>query len=79
MGRGGVGGVGGGKKHRLGHPMSSHDALTVANDNSGPHSQWEQTQFPIAQLVPSMGTIVPAMTLEGWQQNALHKSRPVNI
>ena len=30
MGRGG--GVGGGKNHRLGHPMSSHDAHTVAND-----------------------------------------------
>ena len=29
MGRGGVGGVGGGKNHRLGHPMSSYDAHTV--------------------------------------------------
>ena len=27
----GVGGVGGGKSHRLGHPMSSHEAHTVAN------------------------------------------------
>ena len=28
MGRGGWGGVGGSKNHRLGHPMSSHDAPT---------------------------------------------------
>ena len=28
----GMGGVGGGKNHRLGHPMSSHDAYMVAND-----------------------------------------------
>ena len=43
----GVGGEGGGKNHRLGHPISSHDAHTVANDtvvspivrgaNSDPH------------------------------------------
>ena len=45
---------------------------------SGPRSQWEQTQVPTAQLVPSMGAIVPAMTLED-RQNALEKSRPVNI
>ena len=30
--QGGVVGVGGGKSHRLGHPMSSHDTYTVAND-----------------------------------------------
>ena len=47
-------------------------------NTSGPHSQWEQIQLLTAQLVPSMGAIVPAMTLEG-QQNALQKSRPVNI
>ena len=40
--------------------------------------QWEQIQVPTVQLVPSMDPIVPAMTLEGWQ-NALEKSRPVNI
>ena len=28
---GGVGGVGRGKKHHLGHPMSSHGTHTVAN------------------------------------------------
>ena len=27
-----VGGVGGGKNHHLGHPMSSHDTHTVDND-----------------------------------------------
>ena len=32
VGRGGVGGVGGGKNHRLGHPMSSHGTHIVAND-----------------------------------------------
>ena len=77
---GGVGGVGGDKNHPLGHPMSSHDAYTVANNicTSGPHSQWEQIQVPTVQLAPSMGPIVPAMTLEGWR-NALEKSRPVNL
>ena len=74
----GWGGMGGGKNHRLGHPMSSHGTHTVANDTSGPHSQWEQAQFPTTQLVPSMGAIVPAMSLES-QQNALYKCRPVNI
>ena len=28
----GLGGVGGGNNHRLGHRMSSHDAHTVTND-----------------------------------------------
>ena len=47
VGQGGVGGVGGGINHRLGHPMSIHDAHTVANNtpvghiasgsNTGPH------------------------------------------
>ena len=33
MGRGGwVGGEGGGKNYRLGHPIISHDAHTVANN-----------------------------------------------
>ena len=32
VGWGGVDGVGDGKNHCLGHPMSSHDAHTVAND-----------------------------------------------
>ena len=43
-----------------------------------PHSQWEQIQVPTVQLVPSMGPIVPAVTLEG-RQNALEKIRPVII
>ena len=66
--RRGVGGVRGGKNHPLGHPMSSHDAHRVANNicTSGPHSQWEQIKTPTVQLAPSMGPIVPAMTLEGW-------------
>ena len=58
--------------------MSNHNAHTVANNTSGPHSQWEQIQVPTAQLAPSMDPIVPAVTLEG-RQNALEKSRPVNI
>ena len=40
--------------------------------------QWAQIQVPTAQLAPSMGAIVPAMTLEGGQ-NALQKSKPINI
>ena len=78
VGWGGVGGVGGGNNPHFGHPMSSHDAHTVANDISGPDSQWEQIQVPTVQLAPSMGVIVPAVTLEG-RQNALQKCRPVNI
>ena len=60
------------------------DVHTVANNTSvghttsGPHSQWEQIQVPTVQLAPSMAPIVPVVTLEG-QQNALEKSRPVNI
>ena len=46
--------------------------------HSGPHSQWKQIQVPTVQLVPSIGPIVPAVTLEGWQ-NAVKKSRPINI
>ena len=57
----GWGGVGGDKNLCLEHPMSSHDAHAVANNNNGPHSQWEQTQVPTAQLAPSMDAIVPAM------------------
>ena len=34
---GGVGGVKGGKNYPLGHPMSSHDAHTVANDTPVGH------------------------------------------
>ena len=61
-GMGGGGGMGCGKNHQLGHPMSSHDAHSVANGTvrSGPHNQWEQTQVPNAQLAPSMHSIVPA-------------------
>ena len=70
----GVGGKGDGKNHRLGHLMSSHSTHTVANDTS----QWEQAQVPTAQLAPSVGAIVSAVSLEG-RQNAFHKSRPVNI
>ena len=41
-------------------------------------SQWKQIQIPTVELMSSMGPIVPAMTLEG-RQNAVEKSRPVNI
>ena len=37
VGWGEVGGVGGGKNYPLGHPMSSHDAHTVANDTPVGH------------------------------------------
>ena len=47
--------------------MSRHNAHTVANDSSVDHirSQWEQIQVPTAQLAPSLGAIVPAVTLKG--------------
>ena len=65
--RGGWGRVGSGKSLRLGHPMSSHDAHTVANDSSEPRSRWDQTQ---PNWCPPRGAVVPAVTLEGWE-NAL--------
>ena len=73
----GWGGARGGKNYPPGHPISNYDVHTVANDTPVGHiaSAWE---VPTAQLVPPMGAIVPAMTLEGWQ-DALQKSRPVNI
>ena len=37
VGQGGVDGVEGVKNHPLGHPMSSHDAHTVANDTPVSH------------------------------------------
>ena len=53
------------QKPCFGHPMSSHDTHTVAND-----TPVGQTQIPTAQLAPSVDAIDPAMTLESWQ-NAL--------
>ena len=38
--------------------VSSHDANIMANDTSVGHSQYEQTQVPTTQLVPSMCAIV---------------------
>ena len=60
VGRGGVGGEGGGKNYRLGHPMSSHDAQTVANDTivgsivseskfSSPLPNWHPPWVPLFQ------------------------------
>ena len=76
VGQVGVSRVGSDKNLCLGYPMNRHDAHTVANDTSGPQSQWEQTQVPTAQLVPSIDAIVSVMTLEGQQtatgQNCLH-------
>ena len=69
------GGMRGGKNRLFGHPMSSHDAHTLANDTPLGHIV---SGVPTAQLVPSMGAIVLAVTLEG-RQNAFQKSRPVNI
>ena len=77
MGSGlGWGCVGGSKNFHLGHPMISYDAHT--GNNALPVSQWKQTQFLTTQLAPSIGAIVPVLTLEGWQ-NALQESRPINI
>ena len=63
VGWGGVGrgGVGGGKNHPLGHPMSSHDAHTVANNTTvghtasgskyrSPLSNWHPPWVPLFQL-----------------------------
>ena len=77
----GWGGVEGGKNLRLGHPMSSHEAHTVADDTPVGHivsGRLGANPGPTAQLAPSMGVIVPVVTFEG-QQNTLQKSRPVNI
>ena len=70
------GGMGGGKNHRFGHPMSSHDAHTVANDTIMGHIvSGIKPRSPLPNWCPA---IVPAVTLED-QKIALHKSRPVNI
>ena len=61
------GGVEGGKMPCLRHPMSNHDTYTVVNNIPVGHSHWEQTLVPTAQLAPSMGAIVPSVTLEGQQ------------
>ena len=58
--------------------MSSHDAHTVANDTSVGLVPSGANPGPHCQLAPSVGVIVPAVSLEG-RQNAPHKSRPVNI
>ena len=57
----GRGGVGGGKNYRLGHPMSSHDAHTLANNTPvghiaggnkyrSPLSNWCPPWVPLFQL-----------------------------
>ena len=49
----GQGGVGGGKNHHLGHPMSSHDAHTVANDTIvGPIVSGSKPRFPLPNWRP---------------------------
>ena len=78
QGRMGQGGVGGGKSSCLGHPMSSYDAHTVANAMLVGHRVSGSKPRFRPPIVPSIGPIVPVMTLEG-RQNALQKSRPVNI
>ena len=50
-------------------PMLHQWAIESVEANPGPHHP---------QLVPSIGVIVPVMTLES-QQNTFHESRPVNI
>ena len=53
VGRGAVGGLGGGKNHHLGHPMSSHDALTVANDTTvGPIVSGSKPRSPLPSWRP---------------------------
>ena len=58
---GGVGGMGGSKNHPLGHPMSSHDAHTVAKDtpvghiasgskSRSPLPNWRPPWVPLFQL-----------------------------
>ena len=54
VGRGGVGGVGGGKNYRLRHPTSSHDAHTVANDTIvGPIVSGNIPRNPLPDWCPS--------------------------
>ena len=50
---GGVGGVIGGKNYHLGHPMSSHDAHTVANDTVvGPIVGGSKPRSPLPNWYP---------------------------
>ena len=53
MGQGGVDGVGGGKNHRLGNPISSYDAHTVANGTiMGPIVSGSKPRFPLPNWHP---------------------------
>ena len=53
VGREGVGGVGGGKNHTLGHPMSSHDAHTVANNTPVGHiASGSKYRSPLSNWCP---------------------------
>ena len=63
-GVGGVGGVGGGKNYHLEHPMSSHNAHTVANDLSVGHIvSGSKSRSPMPNWCPPW---VPLFQ-EGWQ------------
>ena len=53
VGWGGVGGVGGGKNHPLGHSMSSHDANIVANDTPVGHiASGSKSRSPLTKWCP---------------------------
>ena len=62
---GGVGGMGGDKTTPRDTQWAAMMPTQWPITHSGPHSQWEQIQVPTVQLAPSMGLIVPAVTLEG--------------
>ena len=55
MGRGGWGGVGGGKNHCLGHSMNSHDAHTVANETVvGPIVSGSKPRSPLPNCIKKL-------------------------
>ena len=61
----GVGGVGWGETKTFAwdtHEPAMMPSQWPMTHHSRPQTQWEQTQVPTAQLVPSMGAIVPAET-----------------
>ena len=62
----GWGGMGGEKNHHLGHPISSLDAHTVANDTIvGPIVSGRKSRSPLHNWHPPWVPLFLAMTLEG--------------
>ena len=67
------------KPSQLGHPWRGHDASrTIAHAMFGQRGNGSNLEVPTTHLAPSIGAIVPVVTVEG-QQNVPQESTPVDI